>query len=1141
MASRHITDQRVRLLKIATASLLTLVGSRNLQAAQETVPHALGEQKVAVVVAEVPGTPVSTSIPDLRDIFFGKANSVDSYLREVSYGKTWVTGDVFGPYELSRTYGTAMDINEFNEAVRATLKLASTDLDLSKFNHLVLIYPVPGSSGWQGNAGLGCVIEGYCPAGITMVFLGASAQPTPRDKVYAVSLHEFLHEMGEGHAFTLSYAPETLGVPDPRFTYASFDSGDFLTIDGGSLSESRGDVLSSPMGGNSQCSGVIATHLSAPFKYHVGWLDRGPNLAELETGGTYRLAPLENSATGTQALRVRRLPGNDLWLWIEYRQPLGLDQALSSCTPQVFSGAVVYYEMPHQTDSVVAIPVCPLGGRLCGQIGLLDFTANTTPGDFRDAALASGQTWSDPYGPLTIRVGLATPQGIDVTVTYDASCATFSPAGRQHGRSAETGTIPVNAPPGCNWTASTFKNPNWLSITSGKAGSGAGQVTYTAAPNDTYHTRNGWITIARQVFAVTQDYEKVAPVALRSDPDNGRSAVGGPDPGFDLYYYDKNGGDDIRRAYVLFADQADTRNACEVEYDVVAKRYRVADDAGTGWSEWSVQWGQPMWPNPGNSQCSVRYAAPAGPGGDQFYTSFHFTFQSSFAGAKNIYLRAVDAAGLESGPWQKVGTWTIYVNHPPAAVSVTPDSGSGSSQLFQFVFRDPDGSFDLRQVWVIIGTGTDPLRCQFLFRQSDSEVFLEADSGGVFQSGLSIGSPAILQNKACAVDVSGASVSAAGTDLTLRVPVSFNPTFAGAKTIYGFALDYMGATDNWRKLGAWTAPQISCSYSLDPGRIDVGPDETKGTVAVKTDAPCAWLASGASWIVITSGRTGIGNGKFSFTALTNASTAPRTGTISVGGQDVLVTQAGRSTRLGPPLADSFFNGASFAALRAFPTGTLVTIMGTDLAPVTRTWNESDFAGNKLPTQLYGVSVDINGKPAYIYYISPTQLNVLMPDDDGQAAWNLRVKTPGGSEPYTHGLVKTSYSPGLFMFDPEDRKYVAARHQDGVLAAKPGLYAGATSLPAKPGEIIMLFGTGFGPTKPPCPAGEIVAAAAPTESPVTIRIGGQVAEVKFAGLVSSGLYQLNLVVPANTPDGDQRVVAEIAGIQSQANAYLTVQK
>jgi uncharacterized protein (TIGR03437 family) len=44
------------------------------------------------------------------------------------------------------------------------------------------------------------------------------------------------------------------------------------------------------------------------------------------------------------------------------------------------------------------------------------------------------------------------------------------------------------------------------------------------------------------------------------------------------------------------------------------------------------------------------------------------------------------------------------------------------------------------------------------------------------------------------------------------------------------------------------------------------------------------------------------------------------------------------------------------------------------------WQGSDFTNGQMPTQLDGVSVTVNGKPAYVYYISPTQVNILTPPD-----------------------------------------------------------------------------------------------------------------------------------------------------------------
>ena len=105
----------------------------------------------------------------------------------------------------------------------------------------------------------------------------------------------------------------------------------------------------------------------------------------------------------------------------------------------------------------------------------------------------------------------------------------------------------------------------------------------------------------------------------------------------------------------------------------------------------------------------------------------------------------------------------------------------------------------------------------------------------------------------------------------------------------------------------------------------------------------------------------------------------------------------------------------------------------------------------------------------------------------------------------------------------------------------GYRGGAPVRPAKAGDVILLFGGGFGVTAPAVPAGEIFAGAAPLVNPgqLTLKIGGVAADVRFAGLVGAGLYQFNVVVPGVTA-GDQAVVAEIGGFSSQANKFITIE-
>jgi len=133
------------------------------------------------------------------------------------------------------------------------------------------------------------------------------------------------------------------------------------------------------------------------------------------------------------------------------------------------------------------------------------------------------------------------------------------------------------------------------------------------------------------------------------------------------------------------------------------------------------------------------------------------------------------------------------------------------------------------------------------------------------------------------------------------------------------------------------------------------------------------------------------------------------------------------------------------------------------------------------------------------------------------------------------------APAFFMFDPEGRKFIAAVHADGVFVGKPDLFGGALAArPAGPGDVILLFGTGFGLPNPSVESGRVFSGAAPLSADVTIRFGGIEADVLFGGLSGAGLNQFNVVVPDLLPGGDIEVVAETLGQRTQANAFLTIE-
>ena len=234
-----------------------------------------------------------------------------------------------------------------------------------------------------------------------------------------------------------------------------------------------------------------------------------------------------------------------------------------------------------------------------------------------------------------------------------------------------------------------------------------------------------------------------------------------------------------------------------------------------------------------------------------------------------------------------------------------------------------------------------------------------------------------------------------------------------------------------------------------------------------------------------------------------------------------------------PAITQIYNTASGGA--AIESGSWVSISGVNLSGTTRIWQTSDFNGNILPAKLDGVSVTINGKSAAVYYISPAQLNVQAPQDTATGPVQVTVTNQYGS---TSGqTLLANYAPGFFQF--AGNKYPAAVHPDGAYVAPVG-YFGAASRPAQPGETILIFGTGFGPTNPATPAGQVVSGAPPLAdlTQLKVTIGGVVATVAYAGITYVGEYQLNVVVPA-LPDGDRTIVASIGGASTQSGLSITI--
>jgi len=221
------------------------------------------------------------------------------------------------------------------------------------------------------------------------------------------------------------------------------------------------------------------------------------------------------------------------------------------------------------------------------------------------------------------------------------------------------------------------------------------------------------------------------------------------------------------------------------------------------------------------------------------------------------------------------------------------------------------------------------------------------------------------------------------------------------------------------------------------------------------------------------------------------------------------------------------NGASFIAGPIAPN-TWVSIKGSGLSATTGTWQVT---GSTLPTEVSGVGVTLNGTPVPVSFVSNTQVNFLVPSNVPTGPAQIQT-TNNGLTSAAVGVNVEPLAPAFFAIGTNAASgniYIAAEHANGALIGPAATITGAT--PAEPGETIVLFATGFGPT---LAAGGVLAVTP------TIAIDGIAADVTFAGLVGPGLYQLNVVVPSTATLGQDVLVVGLSGdFETQPNAFLTI--
>ena len=170
----------------------------------------------------------------------------------------------------------------------------------------------------------------------------------------------------------------------------------------------------------------------------------------------------------------------------------------------------------------------------------------------------------------------------------------------------------------------------------------------------------------------------------------------------------------------------------------------------------------------------------------------------------------------------------------------------------------------------------------------------------------------------------------------------------------------------------------------------------------------------------------------------------------------------------------------------------------------------------LPLTLGGVQVSIGGKPAPLYYVSPTVISALVPysfPTDGNYQ-DVQV-IDNGAASNTVRVTSGYTSPGIFTVP-------AGGIGNGAILHAVDYSLVSTDNPAKTGETVLMFVTGLGVVSPLIADG----AAGPTNplslaTPPNVYIDNVEAKVLFAGLAPylTGLYQLNVTIPGGVSTGN----------------------
>jgi hypothetical protein len=625
--------------------------------------------------------------------------------------------------------------------------------------------------------------------------------------------------------------------------------------------------------------------------------------------------------------------------------------------------------------------------------------------------------------------------GVSNQFAFSNPCAaTLSPTSTSIGSPAGTGTVAVATGAGCNWTAAS--NAAWITLTSGLSGSGNGSVNYSVAANALTSARTGSVTIAGQTFSITQaggcsfsispnslsitSAVRTGTVAVSTGPGcawttssgapwititSGAAGIGN---GTTAYSIAANTTITPRTGIVTIAGQAftvtqagipctSTISPTGVSVDSAAATGNIAVSipAGCSWTAVDdASWVSITSGANGSGDGSAAYSIAANPNTTQRTATITVAGQS-FGITQAGVVCTTTISPTASTPTHAGGSgtvavtanaascgWTASSNSPWITVT-SAGSGSGSGTVSYNVAANAatttrTGTVTIANQTLTVTQAGAP--CTYSVSPSVASVGPAASSNTI-----SVTTPAgcawSASEAAAWISITnGASGSGNGT---VTYAVTANPGI----TVRSSDVTVAGQTIAVTQLGQ------PCTYTLAPAGASVGAAAATGSVSVTALGGCTWTASSsAGWVTVTGGSSGNGNGTVSYSVAANQTTAPRTGSLTIGGQSFSITQAGGScSYTASPASESFgaAGGPGTVTVTAQGgcswTGTTTTPWISISGAGTGTGNGSfdyQVAANPVATSRSGTVtvgsqvVTINQGPATCTYtLSPTTVSV----------------------------------------------------------------------------------------------------------------------------------------------------------------------